>query len=71
MKGRCNAIKGDRKGNTFLFLSNLGNSVLQVITEIPSKSGKAITGEAIPLHSDITSGIGSVPKWDMLSYGRE
>lgn len=46
----------------FPFLSNLGNSVLQIITEIPSK-----TGEAIPLHSDITNGIGSVPKRDMLS----
>lgn len=67
MEGRCSAIKGDREGNTFPFLSNLGNSVLQVITEIPSKIGEAITGEAIPLHSDITSGRGSVPKGDMLS----
>lgn len=67
MKGSCDAIKGDRGGNTFPCLSNLGNSGLQIITEIPSRTGEAITGEAISLHSDITNGIGSVPEWEMLS----
>lgn len=66
MKGRCKAIKGDREGNMFPFLCSLGNSVLQIITEIPSKTGEAITGEAIPLHADISNGINSVPR-EMLS----